>query len=104
MFSSRGGCAGQTRIAPESRIAAPGPAGSRLTMPLALRIMSLLGVAIAGAGAPVLLRPEWVRATFGLRASPQMTYILRIVGTMLASLGLILIVFAGVYWRSEMES
>lgn len=70
-------------------------------MPLALRIMSLLGVAAVVAGLPVLLAPAWVRATFGLRATPQGAYILRIVGTMLASLGLILLVFAAVYWGAS---
>ena len=69
-------------------------------MPLSLRIMSLLGVAIAVAGLPVLFHPAWVRATFGLRATPQSAYILRIVGSMLAALGLILIVFAFAYQAS----
>ena len=66
-------------------------------MPPWLRVMSLLGVAVAVAGLPLLLAPGFVRATFGLRPTPQMVYVLRIVGTMLASLGLILLVFAWTY-------
>lgn len=66
-------------------------------MPLWLRVMSLLGVAVAIAGLPLLLAPGFVRTTFGLRATPQMAYVLRIAGTMVSSLGLILLVFAWVY-------
>lgn len=69
-------------------------------MPLALRIMSLLGILAGAIGLPALLYPATVRATFGLRDTPQIAYVLRIVGAMLASLGLILLVFAGSYWAA----
>jgi hypothetical protein len=67
-------------------------------MPLSLRIMEWLGLLFLVAGAPMLFAPGFVRATFSLRASPQMVYVLRIVGVMVASLGLVLIVFARSYW------
>ena len=69
-------------------------------MPLSLRIMALLGVVIGGIGLPVLLRPQATRALLGLKDSPQMAYILRIVGTMLTALGLVLIVFAITFWKT----
>ena len=69
-------------------------------MPLALRIMDWLGLAIAVLGLPLLAAPGFVRATFGLRPTPQMAYVLRIVGTMVTSLGLILVVFAWSYWTA----
>lgn len=69
-------------------------------MPLGLQVMALLGLAMGALGLPVLLRPDAVRRTLGLRATPQMVYILRIAGTMLAALGLILIVFALTFWST----
>ena len=69
-------------------------------MPLGLLVMALLGLSAGALGLPVLLRPDAVRARLGLKNTPQMTYILRIVGTMLAALGLILIVFATTFWKA----
>ena len=69
-------------------------------MPLSLQIMGGLGLLAAALGLPVLLRPAATRAVLGLKDSPQMVYILRIVGTMLAALGLILIVFSTAYWKA----
>jgi hypothetical protein len=69
-------------------------------MPLSLRIMALLGLFIGAIGLPVLLRPQATRALLGLKNSPQMTYILRIVGTMLTALGLVLLVFAITFWKT----
>ena len=69
-------------------------------MPLGLFVMALLGLTAGALGLPVLLRPDAVRARLGLKNTPQMTYILRIVGTMLAALGLILIVFATTFWKA----
>ncbi|WP_420138206.1 hypothetical protein [Sphingomonas sp.] len=69
-------------------------------MPLSLRIMAGLGLLFGLMGLPVLLRPTATRALLGLKNSPQMVYILRIVGTMLAALGLVLIVFAITFWRT----
>ena len=62
--------------------------------------MALLGIVAAVAGLPVLLAPATVRTTFALRATPQMTYVLRIVGTMLLMLGLTLLLFAFVFWQT----
>lgn len=73
------------------------------TMPLGLKVMTGLGLLAGALGLPALLRPAAVRALLGLRASPQMVYVLRIVGTMLAALGLILIVFATSYWLASVE-
>ena len=70
-------------------------------MPLALRIMDLLGVALLVVGLPLLLAPGFVRSSFRLRATPQMAYVLRICGTMIASLGLVLMVFARSYWAAS---
>lgn len=67
-------------------------------MPLSLRIMEWLGLLFLVAGLPGLIVPGFVRATFSLQATPHMAYVLRIVGVMLASLGLVLIVFARSYW------
>ncbi|WP_294392352.1 hypothetical protein [uncultured Sphingomonas sp.] len=67
-------------------------------MPLSLRIMAALGVVIGLAGLPVLLAPARVRRLLGLAPTPQLAYVLRITGAMLASLGLILIVFAIAFW------
>jgi uncharacterized protein YjeT (DUF2065 family) len=69
-------------------------------MPLSLRIMEWLGLLFLVAGLPMLLAPGFVRATFSLRSTPQITYGLRIVGVMTASLGLVLIVFARSYWTA----
>jgi hypothetical protein len=70
-------------------------------MPLNLIIMGLLGLIAGGLGLPVLARPEATRRLLGLKNTPQMTYILRITGTMLAALGLILIVFAAAFWSAQ---
>ena len=70
-------------------------------MPLNLQIMGLLGLIVGALGLPVLARPEATRRLLGLKSTPQMTYILRIVGTMLAALGLILMVFAGAFWSAQ---
>ena len=69
-------------------------------MPLHLQLMALLGIVAGGLGLPVLLRPEGTRHALGLKNTPQMTYILRITGTMLAALGLILVVFAVTFWST----
>ena len=69
-------------------------------MPLALRIMAALGVLAGMIGLPMLLRPAEMRRAFGWRATPQLVYILRIVGTMFAAMGLILLTFAFAYWHS----
>lgn len=71
-----------------------------LPMPLHLQLMALLGIVAGGLGLPVLLRPEGTRHALGLKNTPQMTYILRITGTMLAALGLILVVFAVTFWST----
>ena len=73
-------------------------------MPPWLRLMSLLGILAAGAGMPLLVTPATVRATFGLRATPEIAYILRIVGAMLAALALIMFAFALAYWRATLDS
>ena len=69
-------------------------------MPLSLRIMEWLGVVSAVIGLPLLLAPERVRTSFGWAPTPQLSYILRLCGTMFAAMGLILIMFANVYWRA----
>ena len=69
-------------------------------MPLALQVMGLLGLLCLLLGLPVLLRPDAVRRALGFRDAPQMAYILRITGTMLTALGLILLVFALSYWKA----
>jgi uncharacterized protein YjeT (DUF2065 family) len=71
------------------------------TVPLSLQIMGGLGLLAALLGLPALLRPAAVRTALGLKNSPQMVYILRMVGTMLAALGLILLVFSTVYWKAS---
>jgi hypothetical protein len=71
-----------------------------LPMPLSLQVMALLGVVAAILGLPVLARPDATRRALGLKNTPQMAYILRITGTMLAALGLILIVFAVTFWKA----
>jgi hypothetical protein len=68
-----------------------------MTMTLSLQIMAGLGVLAGAVGLPILLAPRLVRALFGWRPTPQLPVILRIVGAMLASLGLILLVFAFAY-------
>jgi hypothetical protein len=68
-----------------------------MTMTLSLQIMAGLGVLAGAVGLPILLAPRFVRALFGWRPTPQLPVILRIVGAMLASLGLILLVFAFAY-------
>ncbi|HWI87037.1 MAG TPA: hypothetical protein VNT42_12045 [Sphingomonas sp.] len=75
-------------------------AGRVRPMPPGLRVMALLGILIGGIGLPVLLVPGAVRARLGLKNTPPMIYILRILGTMLVALGLILIVFAMVFWKT----
>jgi len=69
-------------------------------VPLSLQIMGLLGLLAAALGLPLLLRPDGARRLLGLKDSAQMVYILRIGGTMLAALGLILIVFAVTFWKA----
>ena len=69
-------------------------------MPLSLQIMGLLGLLAGTLGLPLLLRPDGARRALGLKDSAQMAYILRIGGTMLAALGLILIVFAVTFWKA----
>ena len=69
-------------------------------MPLNLQIMGLLGLIAGALGLAVLARPDKVRLALGLKSTPQMTYILRITGTMLAALGLILVVFAVTFWKA----
>jgi hypothetical protein len=71
-----------------------------LPVPLGLQVMALLGAVVGITGLPVLLRPDSVRRALGLRATPQMVYILRIVGTMLTALGLILLVLAFTFWST----
>ncbi len=66
--------------------------------------MSLLGILAATAGVPLLVTPATVRATFGLRSTPEIAYVLRIVGAMLATLGLILFAFAFAYWRATLDT
>jgi len=72
-------------------------------MPLSLQIMGGLGLLSAAMGLPALLRPDATRSLLGLKNTPQMVYILRIVGTMLAALGLILITFSTAYWRATIS-
>lgn len=69
-------------------------------MPLDLQIMALLGMIAGVIGLPTLIRPAAARRLLGLKDSGQMTYILRIAGTMLTALGLILIVFAFTFWKA----
>jgi hypothetical protein len=69
-------------------------------MPLNLQIMALLGLVAGAIGLPVLVRPDAARRLLGLKDSGQMTYILRIAGTMLTALGLILLVFAFTFWKA----
>jgi hypothetical protein len=69
-------------------------------MPLHLQVMALLGIVAGGLGLAVLLRPDRARHMLGLKNTPQMAYILRITGTMLAALGLILLVFAVTFWST----
>ena len=71
-----------------------------MTMPRALLVMEALAVLAALLGVPALLAPGAVRRRLGWRDTPQMVYILRIVGTMLSALALILFVFATAYWRA----
>ena len=73
-------------------------------MTLSLLVMVALGVLASLLGLPMLVDPAGVRRRLGLRNTPQMTYILRIVGTMFASLGLILFVFAATWWRTTPSS
>jgi len=75
-------------------------ADSASAMPLDLQIMALLGMIAGAIGLPVLSRPDATRRRLGLKDSGQMTYILRITGTMLTALGLILVVFAITFWKA----
>lgn len=68
-------------------------------MPLSLRIMAGLGVLSGLLGLAILFAPATMRRLAALRDTPQMVYVQRIVGTMLAALGLILIVFSTAFWR-----
>jgi hypothetical protein len=67
---------------------------------LSLQIMALLGLAAGLVGLPVLAAPARVRRLLGWRDTPPLAVVMRIVGAMLASLGLILIVFALVFARA----
>jgi len=69
-------------------------------MPLDLQVMALLGLLAGALGLPVLIRPDAARRLLGLKDSGQVTYILRIGGTMLTALGLILLVFALTFWKA----
>ncbi len=69
-------------------------------MTLSLLVMVALGLLAGIVGLPMLTNPAATRRRWGLTDTPQMTYILRITGTMLAALGLILFVFAATYWRA----
>ena len=69
-------------------------------MTVSLIIMVALGALASLLGLPLLLDPATVRYHLALRNTPQMVYILRIVGTMLAALGLILFVFAATWWHT----
>jgi len=69
-------------------------------MPLDLQVMALLGLLAGALGLPVLIRPDAARRLLGLKESGQVTYILRIGGTMLTALGLILLVFALTFWKA----
>lgn len=69
-------------------------------MPLGLQVMALLGAVVGALGLPVLIRPAATRRRLGLKDSGQTTYILRIAGTMLTALGLILVVFAITFWKA----
>jgi len=69
-------------------------------MPLDLQVMALLGLLAGALGLPVLIRPDAARRLLGLKDSGQITYILRIGGTMLTALGLILLVFALTFWKA----
>lgn len=62
--------------------------------------MALLGVLFGLFGSQILFRPRIVRGVLGLTDSPEMVYIMRIVGTMLTALGLVLIVFALTFWKA----
>ena len=69
-------------------------------VPLDLQLMALLGLLAGALGLPVLIRPDAARRLLGLKDSGQITYILRIGGTMLTALGLILLVFALTFWKA----
>lgn len=69
-------------------------------MTLSLVIMVALALLAGTLGIPMLANPASTRRRWGLRDTPQMTYILRITGTMLAALGLILFVFAATWWQA----
>jgi hypothetical protein len=68
-----------------------------MTMTLSLQIMAGLGLLTGLLGVPLLVTPALARRRLGLGNTPQAVYVLRIAGAMLASLGLILIVFALAY-------
>jgi uncharacterized protein YjeT (DUF2065 family) len=61
---------------------------------LSFAIMTTLGLVTGTMGMPMLLAPALARRLLRLPDQQQSAYILRIVGTMLAALGAILIVFA----------
>jgi hypothetical protein len=72
-------------------------------MSLSLIVMALIGLASGLLGLPLLLTPAAVRRGFGWRDTPHLAVVMRIVGAMLASLCLILIVFAVTYARSAAQ-
>lgn len=63
-------------------------------MSIGLFVMALVGAVVGAVGWPLLTQPARVRRRMGWAATPQSTYILRIAGTILTVLGLVLIVFA----------
>lgn len=69
-------------------------------------LLVMLGLACLATllGLLALVEPAAVRRRLALQDTPQMAYILRIVGTMLAALGLILFVFAATYWRATLQA
>jgi uncharacterized protein YjeT (DUF2065 family) len=66
-------------------------------MPLSLQVMAALGLLAGLLGLPLLVTPAFGRRLLRMEDTPQAAYVLRIAGAMLASLGLILIVFAFAY-------
>jgi hypothetical protein len=69
-------------------------------MTLSLLVMAALGALALFVGVPMLLQPALVRRRWGLKDTPQLAYILRIVGAMFTALGLTLFTFAATYWRA----
>jgi tetrahydromethanopterin S-methyltransferase subunit E len=70
-------------------------------MPPNLQIMALLGLVAGALGLPALIQPERTRRRLGLQNSAQSAYMMRIAGTMLTALALILVVFAVTFWKAH---